>query len=116
MTGWCSPTWGTPGIPPHGGELVQLTDDHSVAEELVARGELSEEQAAVTHRHILTRALGVSSQVAVDVWELVPEEADRFLFCSDGLTNEVAADHILGVLTETRLSEPGRRDPGEHGQ
>ena len=43
----------------HGGELVQLTTDHSVAEELVARGELSEAEAAVhPHRHILTRALG----------------------------------------------------------
>jgi serine/threonine protein phosphatase PrpC len=87
----------------HGGELVQLTKDHSVAEELVARGELSEEEAAVhPHRHILTRALGVQPEVAVDVWQLVPEEGDRFLLCSDGVTNEVAADQISSVLTETR--------------
>ena len=87
----------------HSGELVQLTTDHSVAEELVARGELSEEEAAVhPHRHILTRALGVQPEVAVDMWQLVPEEGDRFLLCSDGVTNEVPAALITEVLTETR--------------
>ena len=87
----------------HGDELVQLTTDHSVAEELVARGELSEEEAAVhPHRHILTRALGVQPDVAVDVWQLVPEEGDRFLLCSDGLTNEVPAEEITDVLSATR--------------
>jgi len=87
----------------HGSELVQLTTDHSVAEELVARGELSEEEAAVhPHRHILTRALGIQPDVAVDVWQVVPEEGDRFLLCSDGLTNEVLPDRIAEVLTETR--------------
>jgi len=94
----------------HGDELVQLTTDHSVAEELVARGELSEAEAAVhPHRHILTRALGIQADVAVDVWDIVPEEGDRFLLCSDGLTNEVPADEITRVLTETR-------DPNEAAQ
>ena len=87
----------------HGDALVQLTTDHSVAEELVARGELSEEEAAVhPHRHILTRALGVQPDVAVDVWQLVPEEGDRFLLCSDGLTNEVPVEQITDVLSRTR--------------
>jgi protein phosphatase len=87
----------------HGDELVQLTTDHSVAEELVARGDLSEEEAAVhPKRHILTRALGVQPDVAVDVWQIVPEEGDRFLLCSDGVSNEVPAEQITAVLTETR--------------
>jgi serine/threonine protein phosphatase PrpC len=90
----------------HGDELVQLTTDHSVAEELVARGELSEEEAAIhPHRHILTRALGVQPDVAIDVWQIVPEEGDRFLLCSDGLTNEVPAEQITDVLIQTR--DPG---------
>ena len=54
------------------------------------------------HRHILTRALGVQSDVAVDVWQIVPEEGDRFLLCSDGMTNEVPSDRITEVLSETR--------------
>ena len=87
----------------HGGELVQLTTDHSVAEELAARGDLSEEEAAVhPKRHILTRALGVQPDVAVDVWQIVPEEGDRFMLCSDGVSNEVPADQITSVLSDTR--------------
>jgi PPM family protein phosphatase len=87
----------------HGQDLIQLTIDHSVAEELVARGELSEEEAAThPHRHILTRALGVSPTVDVDLWEVVPEEGDRFVLCSDGLTNEVPAERIANVLTGSR--------------
>jgi len=83
----------------HAGTLAQLSLDHSVAEELVARGELSEAEAAVhPKRHILTRALGVAPTVEVDVWDVVPVEGDRFLLCSDGLTNEVPTDLITSVL------------------
>jgi len=86
----------------HRGELDQLTVDHSVAEELVARGELSESEAAVhPHRHILTRALGVGPDVEVDVFEIGPEQGDRFLLCSDGLSNEVPPHEMRRVLVET---------------
>ncbi len=83
------------------GQLEQMTTDHSVAEELVARGELSEAEAAVhPQRHILTRALGVAPEVDVDAWELAPAEGERFLLCSDGLTNEVGQGQIATVLAE----------------
>lgn len=84
------------------GELVQLSHDHSVAEELVDRGELSEAEAAIhPHRHILTRALGVSSDVEVDLWQMTPRAGDRFLLCSDGLTNEISESRIAKVLSST---------------
>ena len=84
------------------GELTQLSHDHSVAEELVDRGELSEAEAAIhPHRHILTRALGVSSDVDVDIWQMTPTAGDRFLLCSDGLTNEVPETRIAKVLSTT---------------
>ncbi len=87
----------------HGGTLDQLSTDHSVAEELVAQGALSEAEAAVhPKRHILTRALGISSQVEVDVWEVVPFQGDRYLLCSDGLSNEVATDVMASVLSSLR--------------
>jgi PPM family protein phosphatase len=87
----------------HDGELFQLSVDHSVAEELVARGELSESEAAVhPHRHILTRALGIGPDVDVDAWQIIPEEGDRFLLCSDGLSNEVLPDDIADVLASVR--------------
>lgn len=82
------------------GTLTQVTRDHSVAEELVDRGELSEEEAAIhPHRHILTRALGVSPDVEVDVWQLVPQAGERYLLCSDGLTNEVSTQRIIDILS-----------------
>ena len=74
----------------HDGELSQITVDHSLAEEMVRSGEISESEAAVhPHRHILTRALGVADDVAVDLWRIQPTRGDRFLLCSDGLTNEL---------------------------
>jgi protein phosphatase len=86
-----------------GGRLEQMTTDHSVAEELVARGELSEAEAAVhPQRHILTRALGVGPDVDVDTWEVTPAEGERYVLCSDGLTNEVSEDRIAEVLAEVR--------------
>ncbi len=83
----------------HDGDLTQITTDHSLAEEMVRSGELSSSEAAVhPHRHILTRALGVSSDVTVDLWRIQPVRGDRFLLCSDGLTNELDDAQIAEVL------------------
>jgi len=84
----------------HAGELTQITTDHSLAEEMVRTGELTSTEASVhPHRHILTRALGVASGVAVDLWRIQPVRGDRFLLCSDGLTNELDSDQIAQVLS-----------------
>ena len=58
------------------------------------------------HRHILTRALGVSSDVAVDLWRIQPVRGDRFLLCSDGLTNELELSQISEVLAS--VGDPRR--------
>jgi serine/threonine protein phosphatase PrpC len=86
----------------HGGQLDQLTDDHSLVEEMVRSGELTADEAAIhPHRHILTRALGVDPDVDVDSSEVTPRVGDRVLLCSDGLVNEVAESEINAVLTRT---------------
>ena len=83
----------------HDGQLAQITVDHSLAEEMVRSGELSEAEAAVhPHRHILTRALGVADDVSVDLWRIQPARGDRFVLCSDGLTNELDEAQIAEVL------------------
>jgi PPM family protein phosphatase len=93
-----------------GGEMTQVTDDHSLAEERMRHGEMTEEEAAVhPQRHILTRALGVSPEVDTDMWELELGTGDRVLLCSDGLTNEVGSDEIADILGEVD-------DPGEAAQ
>ena len=82
-----------------GGHLVQVTEDHSLAEERMRHGEMTEAEAAVhPQRHILTRALGVSSEVETDMWELELHTGDRVLLCSDGLSNEVGIDEMSGIL------------------
>lgn len=88
-----------------GGGITQITADHSLAEEKVRQGELTEAEAAVhPHRHILTRALGVSGDVEVDVWELHLQSGDRIVLCSDGLNNEVGDEEIAEVLG--RVADP----------
>ena len=84
----------------HDGELTQITNDHSLAEEMVINGELTPAEAAFhPHRHILTRALGVSPDVKVDVWRIRPIRGERFLLCSDGLTNELGNNQLIEVLS-----------------
>ncbi len=91
----------------HDGEITQITTDHSLAEEMVRTGDLTSAEAAVhPHRHILTRALGVATDVAVDLWKIHPVRGDRYLLCSDGLTNELTPDQITEVLSS--VSDPNR--------
>jgi serine/threonine protein phosphatase PrpC len=83
------------------GELSQLTADHSLIEEMVRAGELSEDEAVGhPHRHVVTRVLGVDPDVEVDSWVLSPHVGDRLLLCSDGLVNEVDDGRIAAVLAE----------------
>jgi hypothetical protein len=86
------------------GALRQLTEDHSVAAELVRLGRLEEgEGQEHPGRHVLTRALGVDREVAPDLIEVEAEPGDRLLLCSDGLSNELDDDQILALL---RVGEP----------
>lgn len=88
------------------GRLFQVTADHSLAEERMRHGEMTEAEAAVhPQRHILTRALGVSSDVEADMWELQLRTGDRVLLCSDGLSNEVGMDEMANILGDVRDPE-----------
>ena len=88
------------------GELEQLTEDHSLVEQLVREGRLTSEEAAIhPQRSIITRALGLDPEVEVDSWQLIPYEGDRLLLCSDGLTNEVTDEDIASTLR--RVTDPG---------
>ncbi|HWS47215.1 MAG TPA: Stp1/IreP family PP2C-type Ser/Thr phosphatase [Acidimicrobiia bacterium] len=74
----------------HDGTLRRVTDDHSLVEELVREGRLTPEQAeAHPQRAIITRALGVDTDVEVDLYTLDVVEGDRVVLCSDGLTTMV---------------------------
>ena len=83
------------------GELRQLSVDHSYVQELVTEGLLTVEEAR-THprRNIVTRALGIDSQVSVDTWTIPMFDGDRFMLCSDGLVDEVPLDEITELMQE----------------
>ena len=91
----------------HDSELRQVTEDHSLVEELVREGRLTADEAAVhPQRSIITRALGVDASVEVDVYPIELAPGDRFLLCSDGLTGMVQPDDIAATLR--RESDPAR--------
>ncbi len=80
-------------------ELTQLTDDHSLPQELLRQGQLTEAEAAADPRkNIVTRVLGPSYGDGPDLQKLVPYTGDRILLCSDGLYNEVTDHDIAHVL------------------
>ena len=87
------------------GELIQLTEDHSLVEELVRDGKLTPAEAQVhPQRSIITRALGMEPAIEVDSWEIIPYSGDRILLCSDGLTNELSDERIASTLRQ--LADP----------
>jgi protein phosphatase len=74
----------------HDGEMRRVTDDHSLVEELVREGRLTPEQAeSHPRRNIVTRALGIDTEVEVDLYTIEVAPGDRLLLCSDGLTTMV---------------------------
>jgi hypothetical protein len=85
------------------GGVTQITDDHSLVEQLVREGRLSPEEAAHhPQRAIITRALGVDPEVEVDTYRIDLRPGDRLLLCSDGLTNMVDDNAIAGLLRRQR--------------
>ncbi len=86
-----------------GGELEQLTDDHSLVGELVRSGRLSPEEAeSHPQRSVITRALGTEPDVDVDTFTTEAERDDIYLLCSDGLTDMVSSREILTLVESSR--------------
>ncbi len=85
-----------------GGGLVRVSVDHSLVQELVDAGEITEEEAAVhPERHIVTRALGGPDEVEPDFFVLPLVEFERVLLCSDGITGMVDDRDIERLLVES---------------
>lgn len=93
------------------GELVQLTEDHSLVAELERDGRITAEEAQVhPQRSIITRALGMEPAIEVDCWKIIPYRGDRVLLCSDGLTNELSNERIASTLRQLADPQEAARD------
>jgi protein phosphatase len=92
------------------GELLRLTDDHSLVDELMRQGRLTPEEA-VEHpqRSVITRALGPEMSVEIDTSSHHGQTGDVYLLCSDGLTTMVPEPQLAELL----LAHPKLSDAGE---
>jgi len=80
-------------------QLEQLTQDHSLAQQRIATGELTEEESANHHTaHVLTRAVGIRENLQLELSYNMVQPGDRYLLCSDGLYNPLELPEILSGL------------------
>lgn len=88
------------------GKVKQMTEDHSWVAEQVRRGALTEEEAAMSpFRNVITRSLGNSPNVEVDVYTEELKEDDEYLLCSDGLSGDVNPEDMRKAMKDVSPSE-----------
>lgn len=106
------------------GRLRQITEDHSVVEEMVKKGAIKREDARFhPDKNMVTRGLGPEPDVEIDFFEVQVEKGDRILLCSDGVSNMIeegllenilASDkdlsEICSILIETAVNNGGKDD------
>lgn len=87
-------------------ELVQLSRDHSRVEELVQQGFLSPEEAQ-NHpdANVITRAIGASAEICIDINVFSVQVGDMFLLCSDGLYNMLSSEDISKTLASLPMEK-----------
>lgn len=89
------------------GALEQLTRDHSLVQDLVARGLFTPEEARRSAaKNVVTRALGVEPTLEPELGETAVLAGDRYLLCSDGLT-DVVPDAEIGAILEATADLAG---------
>lgn len=83
------------------GMLRQMTEDHSLVGELVRAGAITEKKAR-THpqRNVITQAVGTDEKVQPDVFRILKSKGDKWLLCSDGLTDMVEDQQILETIEQ----------------
>ena len=89
------------------GQLQKITTDHSLVQELVDAGQITEEEAEIhPNKNIITRSLGQSAEVQADLQAVDVQPGDYLLMNSDGLTNMISSEEILEVVySEASIEE-----------
>jgi len=78
-----------------GGELFQVTEDHSLVNRLLQQGQISPEAAAAhPHKNLITRCVGIQPEIEVDSLYLDLQVGDRFVLCSDGLSDMLSFEEL----------------------
>lgn len=80
-------------------EIQQITDDHSLVEEMVKQGNITESEARIhPQKNIITRALGIDENVQADYFEIEVQKEDIVLLCSDGLSNMIEDEDMEYIV------------------
>ncbi|MGX8704129.1 MAG: Stp1/IreP family PP2C-type Ser/Thr phosphatase, partial [bacterium] len=86
-------------------EINQVTEDHSYVADLLRAHELTREEARNHPRkNIITRAIGVTTEVRADFFEVDLEAGDRILMCSDGLSNMIEDPELFEIIRNHDIS------------
>jgi len=86
--------------------IKRVTKDHSFVEEMVIRGELTEDQARIhPHKNLITRALGAESTIKADAYSVLLKHGQSLLLCSDGLTNMLTDEEIYHEINDNKQPE-----------
>jgi protein phosphatase len=86
--------------------ITKITDDHSLVEELVKKGNITESEARVhPQKNIITRAMGTDVQVNADFFEINMKKDDIVLLCSDGLSNMIEDDDMEYIIKHSETLE-----------
>ena len=103
-------------------EIRQITEDHSLVQEMVRCGEIAEEDARDHEKkNVITRAIGAAFDLEIDFFRVGLKEGDKILMCSDGLTNMVEDESIRDIIYSeddvmneaTRLVEVAKDNGGK---
>lgn len=87
------------------GEMTQITHDHSMLQEQIDAGLISEENAQFAqNRNLITRAMGIDYDLEVEVHEHETEEGDIYILCSDGLSDMLSKQEILDTLNAAKAN------------
>jgi serine/threonine protein phosphatase PrpC len=87
------------------GQLRQLTEDHSMVNELIRTGAMTPDDAATSrYRNVITRAVGLYPNVRTDTLHVELLDGDRLLLCSDGLSDLVPATGMLERMVQINLT------------
>ncbi|HYA33703.1 MAG TPA: Stp1/IreP family PP2C-type Ser/Thr phosphatase [Candidatus Bathyarchaeia archaeon] len=90
-------------------QITQITRDHSLVAEMVASGRISPEAArAHPYRHVITRALGLGSNVNVELGSFPWSRGAYVLLCTDGLTDAIEDHTIFAVISDTTRPLPSK--------
>jgi protein phosphatase len=92
-------------------KLEQVTEDHTWVGLALRSGDINKEQAKVhPWRHVLSQCLGRKELYGLDFQQLDVRPGDRFILCSDGLTEEVPDELINNFLVESKTSEEAAKE------